>query len=292
VALPPHRRIDKPKECWEPGESPDFIMIKKLKTKYLLESIAFAFVFLAVAAPVLASEITAKKVIELVNIERQKMNLVPLSESEALFRVAERKAADMLAKDYFAHTSPEGKTPWSFYEKEKYDYRYAGENLAINFVSAEKQMDAWMKSETHKKNILSDKFSEIGVAVAEGKINGQEAIVTVQEFGTPVAVPLNNASSGKNRSVPEKANAAKEGIKITPAVLSENPAPVYDKKAVEEVKKSTGKIQALSFLQNLVAFVTFVTLALAPMAFIAKAMEKMWIFWEQRERSVRVRYVN
>jgi uncharacterized protein YkwD len=267
-------------------------MINKLKTKYLLETLAFAFVFAVVVVPALASDITAEKVIELVSIERQKKNLAMLSSNEILSKVARDKAKDMIEKNYFAHTSPEGKTPWSWFQKESYDYRYAGENLAINFTSAEKQMDAWMESETHKKNILSDKFSEIGVAVAAGKINGQEAIVTVQEFGTPVAVSFGNASGGKNVSVPEKANIIKEGIKITPAVLAEKSAPTYDKKGAEEVKKSMGKIQLISFLQNLFGFVVFMTLVLAPMAFVVKALEKMWEVWETRERRVRVHYVN
>ena len=90
----------------------------------------------------------------------------------------------MIKNDYFAHTSPQGISPWYWYDKDNYDYKYAGENLAINFLKAEDQQKAWMDSPTHRKNIFNPNYQEIGVAVAAGEINNQTAIITVQEFGT------------------------------------------------------------------------------------------------------------
>ena len=132
---------------------------------------------------VFASSITVENVINLVNQEREKSGVDPLQESANLSRIAEDKAEDMLANNYFAHTSPSGTTPWHWFEKEGYDYQFAGENLAINFTSAEKQNAAFMESQTHRKNILGQQFNEIGVAVREGIINGHKTIITVQEFG-------------------------------------------------------------------------------------------------------------
>ena len=267
-------------------------MIYKLKTKYALESIAFAFVFMVLAFPAFGSDITVKKVIELVNIERQERNIASLSQNETLSRVAERKAKDMIEKNYFAHTSPEGKTPWHWFSKENYDYKYAGENLAINFVSAEKQMDAWMKSETHKKNILNQNFSEIGVAVAAGKIDEKEAIITVQEFGAPTAVSADKTNGDKNMVIPEKANVLQEETKIVPTVLSEKRTVSQNEKPASGKTDSVWKIQSIEFAQSFFAFLSLLALILAPMAFISKALERFWELWENRERRVRVRYVN
>lgn len=138
---------------------------------------------IASASLVLAAEITPQNVVEFVNFERKKVGLEPLLENELLSRSAENKAQDMISKDYFAHNSPEGVTPWDWIEKEGYDYKFAGENLAINFKSAEKQNEAFMESATHRKNILGEQFNEIGVAVASRTVNGKKTIVTVQQFG-------------------------------------------------------------------------------------------------------------
>jgi hypothetical protein len=158
-------------------------------------------------------------VIELVNKARIAEGLSALVHSDILDLAAKEKADDMLKNDYFAHTSPKGVDPWYWFKKTGYDYKYAGENLAINYDNAREQQAAWMKSDSHRKNILNDKYQETGVAVVEGKIDGQTSILTVQVFGTTVAgaaQAANNSSAGKEK--PATAPAKK------PEVLSaENP---------------------------------------------------------------------
>lgn len=131
----------------------------------------------------LASEIKKENVVDLVNYSRIKSGLNILAENSKLNEAAMEKAKDMFQNNYFAHTSPQDKTPWVWFGKAKYDYLYAGENLAINFKSAEEEHEAWMESETHKKNILNPKYQEIGVAIQKGIIDGKAALVTVQLFG-------------------------------------------------------------------------------------------------------------
>lgn len=133
-----------------------------------------------------ASSFTAAKVIQLVNQSRETLGLPDLLENPVLSQVARDKAEDMIKNNYFSHTSPDGKDPWYWFVKDGYNYSYAGENLAINFPSAEAQHQAWMKSETHKKNILGGNYTEIGIAVAQGVINGKQSVVTVQVFGQPI----------------------------------------------------------------------------------------------------------
>jgi hypothetical protein len=133
---------------------------------------------------VFAANITTQKVIDLTNVDRLEKNIHLLEENDKLDRVAEDKAEDMVAKNYFAHNSPEGVNPWHWFEKENYDYNYAGENLAMDFTSAEKMNQAWLDSPTHRANILNSNFKEIGVAVKEGVVSDHSTIVVVQLFGS------------------------------------------------------------------------------------------------------------
>lgn len=131
-----------------------------------------------------ASDITSERIVELANADRKSEGVPELMKNAKLDQAAADKAGDMILNDYFSHTSPQGITPWSWIEKENYDYNYAGENLAMDFTSAEKMNEAWMESPTHRANILNEKYKEIGVAAKEGVINGHATIVVVQMFGS------------------------------------------------------------------------------------------------------------
>lgn len=133
-----------------------------------------------------SSEITIDKVFEQTNRERIKEGLRPLKYNPALSEAAAAKALDMFANDYWSHTSPQGKTPWDFFSLVKYDYSIAGENLAKDFYDTETMMKAWMKSPTHRANIVSPKYHEIGVGVVDGVLNGVKTTLVVQHFGAPL----------------------------------------------------------------------------------------------------------
>lgn len=152
---------------------------KKIQLIVLLGVAVFGLSFQSARA----SEISQENVIDLTNYSRVKNGLNALAENSKLNEAAMAKAKDMLQNNYFAHTSPANVTPWHWFEKVKYAYRYAGENLAINFKTAEDEHEAWMESETHKKNILNPKYQEIGVAVQKGMIDNRLATITVQMFG-------------------------------------------------------------------------------------------------------------
>lgn len=122
------------------------------------------------------------------NESRSTNNLNTLKTNLVLNTAAQLKANDMASKEYFSHTSPAGLTPWHWFDLAGYKFSYAGENLAVNFVDSQDVVDAWMGSPTHRANILSDYFTEIGIGVANGKYNGQEATFIVQMFGRPAAV--------------------------------------------------------------------------------------------------------
>ena len=121
----------------------------------------------------------------LTNDAREEESLLALSESEVLARGAQLKADDMASKGYFSHTGPDGSAPWKWFQAAGYRYEYAGENLAVNFNESEDVVDAWLKSPTHRANIMKANFTEVGIGVATGTYKGKEATFVVQFFGKP-----------------------------------------------------------------------------------------------------------
>lgn len=131
----------------------------------------------------------------LTNQERNQNKLKELSVNPLLSKAAQLKAEDMASKGYFAHTSPEGKTPWYWFDKVGYSYDYAGENLAINFSDSKDVTEAWMNSKTHRLNIEGTKYKEMGTGIAVGKYEGKETIFIVQLYGNPLSQPVNVGQS-------------------------------------------------------------------------------------------------
>lgn len=123
-------------------------------------------------------------VLNLTNTTRTSQGLKSLSENEQLSAAAKAKAQDMFRYQYFDHNSPQGKTPWDFINNAGYDYAYAGENLAIDFNNIKDTQNAWMKSPTHKANILNGHYKEMGSASVTGQFKGKITTITVEMFGT------------------------------------------------------------------------------------------------------------
>lgn len=93
---------------------------------------------------------------------------------------------DMFSRQYFAHESPTGHDVADLARAADYSYIAVGENLALgNFTSNMHVVDAWMDSPGHKANILSKKYSEIGIAAGYGLYQGKSAWIVVQSFGLP-----------------------------------------------------------------------------------------------------------
>lgn len=132
----------------------------------------------------ISSNVDQKEIITLTNMERQKLGLKPLMENEALNKAAKLKGLNMFDENYWAHFAPSGKSPWDFILGAGYKFTFAGENLAKNFYQSDDAVLAWMKSKTHKENILNPKYDEIGIALVEGVLNGQKTTLIVQMFGT------------------------------------------------------------------------------------------------------------
>lgn len=111
-------------------------------------------------------------VLNLVNKERAKEGLKPLVMNASLLDTAMRRAVDNIV--LFSHTRPDGSSCFTS------NNLMSGENIAIGQHNAAEAMNSWMNSEGHRKNILTENYTTIGVGCFES--NG--VTTWVQCFGT------------------------------------------------------------------------------------------------------------
>jgi hypothetical protein len=191
--------------------------------------------------------------VDLTNEARSTDGMLALSRNNLLDKAASLKAGDMSSYGYFAHTSPQGITPWYWFNEVGYYFIYAGENLAIDFTESEEVENAWLNSPTHKANILNNRFSEIGIATKEGYYNGHPTIYVVQMFGTPAfaeenkneptppIVKENTDSTGNKTKNPETKIVEKENISnilaLVPVVKGEQAVKEENLKTITETKE-------------------------------------------------------
>jgi len=185
---------------------------------YLLFALVLTFTFKTInnrfnSVLGFATDISVEKLYQLTNQEREKQGLSDLTYNEQLAEAAKFKAEDMFSKNYWAHYSPTGSTPWDFILNAGYKYEYAGENLAKNFLFSNGVVNAWMNSPTHKENILRKEYSEVGFAIVNGTLNGEETTLVVQMFGKPM---------GPGFMVKKTEAAEKTSEVVKPAVLAKS----------------------------------------------------------------------
>ena len=171
------------------------------------------------------SAITRDRLVDLINQVRQNNNLPPVSLNQTLDETAGFKVNDMLANNYFEHTSPSGVTPWSWFKKAGYNYAYAGENLAIDFAQTDAVFSAWMASPAHRDNILNPNFNEIGLAVKNGPLQNHDATLAVLVFGRPAA-EIARPSGGKPQTEQDTTPANTRSKEKTISASGRSTAPV------------------------------------------------------------------
>jgi uncharacterized protein YkwD len=118
------------------------------------------------------------EMLEMVNRERVKNNLPPLAADPEMTEVARRHSADMFARGYFAHNSPDGKTPFDRMKESGVRFLAAGENLALA-PTVEIAHNGLMNSPGHRANILNTKYGRVGIGIMDG---GRRGLMVSQEF--------------------------------------------------------------------------------------------------------------
>lgn len=108
------------------------------------------------------------QVVTLVNQERSKAGLSPLTHRADVKNVAHKKAQDMINSNYFSHNSPNYGSPFDMLKTFGISYQTAGENIAKGQASPEAVMNSWMNSTGHRANILNGQYNAIGVGFYHG----------------------------------------------------------------------------------------------------------------------------
>jgi hypothetical protein len=141
------------------------------------------------------------------NSERAKNSLGALALNSYLTQAAQAKADDMVARNYWSHTTPDGKEPWYFITQTGYLYDTAGENLAYGFDTSAATVTGWMNSPGHRANILNTTYTEVGFGIANSPSyqgEGQQTIV-VAMYAKPVGASVPTGTSSTPAS-PQKAS--------------------------------------------------------------------------------------
>lgn len=194
----------------------------------LLKFVSLFYFTLMPKTPYFA-DVSRGALVQMTNEERKSAGLKPLNEDRKLIEAAELKARDMLQKDYFSHWSPDGTSPWYWFGVAGYDYRYAGENLAIGFLDAKDVHRSWVASPDHRDNILGSDYSDIGIAVVEGDFYGQRTFLVVQVFGsrdvvTPavsVTEPVEEPIASENEPEPTEVPTVVEESSVDEDVVAD-----------------------------------------------------------------------
>lgn len=113
-----------------------------------------------------------KEVFNLINAQRTKNGLSALMIDDEVQNVARIKAQDMVNNNYFSHTSPTYGSPFDMLKSFGVSYKSAGENIAGN-SSNSGAVNAWMNSEGHKANILSNNYNYTGIGVVSSPKYGK-----------------------------------------------------------------------------------------------------------------------
>lgn len=174
----------------ENGYAPSSLEKKAVSVMFFLVVLTFLTVnvqsFVLVRSDWFLSSILPAAIVALTNDSREDGALRNLSRNPVLDEAARRKAEHMASEGYFAHESPDGITPWHWFREAGYSYSYAGENLAVLFSDSSDVVDAWMDSPGHRANIMSERYTDIGIGLAEGTYKGKNTVFVVQLFGAPL----------------------------------------------------------------------------------------------------------
>ena len=119
-----------------------------------------------------------QKMLDMVNQERAAAGLRPVIADPELTEVARRHSADMFARGYFAHDTPEGRTPFDRMRDANVTFLTAGENLALA-PTLPVAHNGLMNSPGHRANILRPQFGRLGIGIMDG---GMRGLMVSQEF--------------------------------------------------------------------------------------------------------------
>ncbi len=142
----------------------------------------------------------------LINEQRTAAGRGPVTADATLSSASTAYAVDMVARDFFAHESPDGGTLDQRLARVGYSYEIAGENIAWGegvLATPAQIVNAWMNSEGHRTNIMDGDFRQIGLGIVPDVPHASSfgGATYVTDFGTPSGQPA-------PRSAPQSATLA------------------------------------------------------------------------------------
>ncbi|MBI4449924.1 hypothetical protein HY634_02615 [Candidatus Uhrbacteria bacterium] len=146
--------------------------------------VVFSFLlFLALPHGAISAGIHADTVTDRTNTVRVAAGLRPLWTDSALAAAAQHRAEEIVGSSTFDHARPDGSPFSTAVVATGYPFDRVAENLAIDYLSEAPIVAAWLKSPSHRRNLLGDGYAHIGIGVASGIVDGIPTIVVVQLAG-------------------------------------------------------------------------------------------------------------
>lgn len=230
-----------------------------------------------------ATNVSAAGLLTSTNAQRSAHGVGTLSSNGLLASAAQAKANDMVNRNYWSHVTPDGQQPWVFITNAGYQYASAGENLAYGFMSSSDTVTGWMNSPSHRANLLSATYTEVGFGIANSPDfvgNGQQTVV-VAMYAKPLAAPAPAPTTpAASQPTTPKATASKP-VQATPTPLETPPAadPVTEATpeteiiqtvpASEEVEPITAAPAAVSRVQVLGTSTPFLSVTIVLLGGVA-----------------------
>lgn len=126
----------------------------------------------ASASETLPPDKLAQEMLDMVNKERRERGLTELRWDGKLAAVGLAHSKDMLARNYFAHEDPEGRSATYRAGKAGINYTILGENLAFAKTLPQAHRGL-MNSPGHRENILRPEFRRLGIGIVRLPANSR-----------------------------------------------------------------------------------------------------------------------
>lgn len=194
-----------------------------------------------------ATNTTHAGLLSATNSNRANNGVGALGLNSKLNAAAQAKANDMINRNYWSHQTPDGQQPWVFITNAGYPYLAAGENLAYGFTNSNATVTGWMNSPSHKANMLSANYTEVGFGMADSPDfvgNGPQTVVVAmygKPQGAPEAAPQAQAPKPAAPKPAVQNQSTENKPTPTPQPVAETPQETKPEEPVETAKQEEKK---------------------------------------------------
>jgi hypothetical protein len=218
--------------------------------------VAFSFLLICAAffPPLVtkasASALSSSDIVREINKERSARGLGALRLDSSLSTSADRRSQVLVNLGDLIHVSSVPGTSWPELVEAGYINTYAGENLALGLETADDLVREWMNSSSHRANLLSPDYTDIGIGITSGAYRSASSPVSyvvaffssertttpsVQSFSPPISVPPPLVSRPKVLDTKTTGTTVVAPV-VPPVVLAavSQPVPTLDPVSVDQ----------------------------------------------------------